>query len=42
VTARWLIEHGAPVDVQDYEGKSPLQRAEENGHAEIAERIRAR
>lgn len=37
---RWLLDHGAPVDVADYEGKTPLERAEENGNHEVAEMIR--
>jgi len=37
---RWLLDHGAPASVRDYEGKTALQRAEEAGHAEIAEMLR--
>lgn len=33
---RWLLDHDANPYAVDYEGKTPLDRAEENGHAEAA------
>ncbi|MEZ4524017.1 MAG: ankyrin repeat domain-containing protein [Thermomicrobiales bacterium] len=38
--ARWLLDHGAPTDVADYQGKTPLDRAVEEGNEEIAQMIR--
>jgi ankyrin repeat protein len=38
--AEWLLERGADTTATDYEGKTPLQVAEENGHAEVAELLR--
>ncbi len=32
----WLLAHGATPDAPDYEGKTPLQVAEESGHEDIA------
>lgn len=40
--AAWLLERGANPDAPDFEGKTALQRAEENGHQRIAAMIRAR
>ena len=31
---KWLLEHDADPYAKDYEGKTPLDRARENGHAE--------
>lgn len=39
--ARWLLEHGASRDVKTYDGKTPLQLAEESGFAEMAELLHA-
>jgi ankyrin repeat protein len=33
---RWLIDLGADINTKDFESKTPLQRAREAGHAEIA------
>lgn len=38
--ARWLIDRGAPADVADFQGKTPIERAEEGGFEEIAGMIR--
>ena len=38
--ARWLIDRGAPVDVADFQGKTPTERAEEGAFEEIAGMIR--
>ncbi len=40
---RWLLEHGAKDDVEvlNYEGKTPLQKASELGHTEIADLLRS-
>lgn len=41
--ARWLLEHGASdLQVRNYEDKTPLQKALELGHGEIADLLRAR
>ena len=40
--AAWLIQRGANPDATDFEGKTALQRAEENGHERIAAMIRER
>ncbi len=38
----WLLAHGAnDVNTPNYEGKTPLQKAEEGGQAEIADLLRA-
>jgi len=37
---RWLLKHGADVTVKDFRGKTPLQVAVEQGHADIAELLR--
>lgn len=39
--AAWLIERGASPDVPDFEGKTALQRAEENGHDRIVALLRS-
>jgi ankyrin repeat protein len=36
----WLLDHGASVQVLDYNGKTPLQLAEDSGQAEIAGLLR--
>ena len=33
--AEWLLAHGAQVDARDYEGRTPLDRAREQGHDEV-------
>jgi ankyrin repeat protein len=38
--AEWLLERGADPAATDYEGKTPLQVAEEHGHGEVAEMLR--
>lgn len=38
--ARWLVDRGAPTDVTDFQGKTPIERAEEAGFEEIAGMIR--
>jgi len=38
----WLLERGANPDAPDFEGKTALQRTEENGHQRIAAMIRER
>ena len=35
-TLAWLLGHDANPYAFDYEGKTPLDRAEENGHAQAA------
>jgi ankyrin repeat protein len=35
-----LINHGANVNAKDWDGKTPMSLAKENGHAEIAELLR--
>jgi len=37
----WLLDHGADPNAPDYEGKTPLDRALERGHDQIAESLRA-
>jgi len=39
--AAWLIERGANPNVPDFEGKTALQRAEENGHRKIVSLIQS-
>jgi ankyrin repeat protein len=36
----WLLARGAGVDTPDFEGKTPLRVALDNGHAEIADLLR--
>ena len=36
----WLLAHGATPDAPDYEGKTPLQVAEESGRDDIADVLR--
>ncbi len=36
----WLLQRGANTGALDYEGKTPLERAVENGRQEIVEMIR--
>ncbi len=39
----WLLDHGATrLDVPNFQGKTPLERAEEEGLSEIADLLRAR
>lgn len=38
--AEWLLERGADTSATDYEGKTPLQVAEEHGHTRVAELLR--
>jgi ankyrin repeat protein len=38
----WLLEFGANVHAKNYEGKTPLQLAEEKGHGDVVELLRAR
>jgi uncharacterized protein len=37
---KWLLDHDANPFAKDYEGKTPLDRAEANGHAEAAALLR--
>jgi uncharacterized protein len=41
--ARWMLEHGAKdnLGVLNYEGKTPLQKATELGHTDIADLLRS-
>jgi ankyrin repeat protein len=36
----WLLEFGASVHAKNYEGKTPLQLAEEKGHQEVADLLK--
>lgn len=38
--ARWLLEHGASLDVKTYDGKTPVQLAEEQDYDEMTELLR--
>jgi ankyrin repeat protein len=38
----WYLANGANVNAQDYDGKTPLYRANENEHTEVAELLRQR
>ena len=38
--ARWLLEHGASVDQKNFQGKTPLQVAEDDGFEEMAALLR--
>jgi ankyrin repeat protein len=38
----WLLEFGANIHAQNYEGKTPLQLAEEKGHRDVAELLKQR
>jgi ankyrin repeat protein len=40
--ARWLIDLGADVSAPDFQGKTPVERAEQYGRTEIAETLRQR
>lgn len=33
--AKWLLDHDANPYAKDYEGKTPLDRAQDNGHADV-------
>jgi len=37
---RWLLAHGANLNVKDFQGNSPLDVAEKAGHAEIVEMLK--
>jgi ankyrin repeat protein len=41
--ARWLLDHGAKdyLDIKNYEGKTPLQKAAELDHANIVDLLRS-
>ena len=39
--ARWLLDHGASQDIKTFDGKSPLQLAENLGYIEIQELLHA-
>ena len=34
---QWLLDHGADTDVEDFQGKSPIQVAEDEGFSEVLE-----
>jgi ankyrin repeat protein len=38
--AEWLLKYGARRDVKNFDGKTPLQIAEEKGHEAVAELLR--
>ncbi|MEK6222225.1 MAG: ankyrin repeat domain-containing protein [Chloroflexota bacterium] len=38
---QWLLEHGADTSVQNYQGKSPLQVAQDAGFTEVAELLKS-
>lgn len=38
--ARWLLDHDANPYAADFEGKSPIERAEEGGFSEIVDMLR--
>jgi ankyrin repeat protein len=38
--AGWLLAHGADANARDYEGKTPLERAQQAGHASVADLLR--
>ncbi|HUP26839.1 MAG TPA: ankyrin repeat domain-containing protein, partial [Chloroflexia bacterium] len=38
--ARWLLEHGANPNAQDYEGKTPLKIALANSNEELSQLLR--
>lgn len=38
--AKWLLEQGAATDVKDFQGRSPLEVAEQSGFTEMAELLR--
>ena len=40
--ARWLLDRGADPNAPNFEGKTPLRVALDQGHAAIAELLRER
>jgi len=38
--AKWLLEHSAATSVKDFQGRSPLEVAEQSGYSEMAELLR--
>lgn len=38
---RWLLDHEADISVTNFNGKTPLEVAQEHGHAEIAALLQA-
>lgn len=38
--SRWLLEHGADTSMKDWQGKTPLQAATENGYDQVAQVLR--
>jgi len=38
--AKWLLEHSAATGVKDFQGRSPLEVAEQSGYSEMAELLR--
>ncbi len=38
--AKWLLDHDVNPYAEDYEGKTPLERAEDNGHEDVAALLR--
>jgi ankyrin repeat protein len=38
----WLLAHGADPEATDYEGKTALQRAIENGNESVAAALQSR
>jgi len=38
---KWLKEQGADINAKDYEGKTPLQLAEERNRKDVVEWLKA-
>jgi len=37
---KWLLDHGVAIDIKDFQGRSPLEIAEQSSFTEMADLLR--